>query len=145
MKTVIILLLLFLPIFSFCQIVLTNEKENIKKPACFFDDDDLVYTKTQIPATFIGPEVDLKKFILTRLDSSLIRKNGAKRKKYIVTIRFIVFKDGSTCDFAAESKNRYGLEQEVIRILKTSSQWSPAIQNGIFVPSYTHQTIEIKL
>lgn len=47
-----------------------------------------------------------------------------------VKVAFIVEKDGSLSDFQSIQDLGYGTSEELIRLLKSSEKWSPAIQNG---------------
>ena len=61
-------------------------------------------------------------------------------------VRFIVDKDGSVSDVAAESGPLIGgLREEAIRVVKNSGQWIPAMQNGHKVDAYKTQPIVFKL
>lgn len=65
--------------------------------------------------------------------------NGAKKGTYNVVIRFAVTKDGTLKDFTPLTKFKYGMEEEVIRILKLSPKWIPAKKNGVNVNSVIDQ------
>jgi protein TonB len=59
----------------------------------------------------------------------------------MVVVQFIVAKDGTVSDIKALTRYGYGMEQEVVRIIKKSPKWSPAQQNGRTVNAYRKQPI----
>lgn len=68
--------------------------------------------------------------------------NGLVRPgKYTVIIKFIVRKDGSLDGIAAETKNGYGMEEHVIKLIKSVPKWMPAIQYGRYVSAYRRQPV----
>jgi len=68
-------------------------------------------------------------------------ENGAPAGQYTVVIQFIVDKNGDITDVTALSKNGYGMEQEVIRLIKNGPKWQPAMLNGAPVKAYRKQPI----
>jgi len=47
-----------------------------------------------------------------------------------VSLSFIVEKDGSLGSFSVDKRLGYGIEEEAIRVMKSSKRWQPATQNG---------------
>jgi protein TonB len=58
-----------------------------------------------------------------------------------VVIRFIVDKDGNVLVPEIVQSVEYSLDQEALRLIRTSPQWKPAFQNGKNVKSYKSQPI----
>jgi periplasmic protein TonB len=56
-------------------------------------------------------------------------------------VRFIVDKKGNISNVSAETNLGYGMEKEVIRVIKKGPKWIPAIQNGKVVKAYRRQPI----
>ena len=57
--------------------------------------------------------------------------NGAPVGRYEIIIRFVVDKYGVIIEPPIPLTNvGYGMEEEVIRVIKTSPKWIPATQNG---------------
>ena len=138
-------LILTINVYSQDSTQIRFDHNKVSKPSCFFEDVEGIYTKTEVPVTYKCGQSALDSFIRLHYNYSLIKQNGAKRKKYPVAIWFIVDTDGSTCDFQSESKNKYGIDKEMIRVLQLTIAWEPAKQNGKAVASYTHQYFEIQL
>jgi outer membrane biosynthesis protein TonB len=64
------------------------------------------------------------------INESLTYRNGAKKGKYIVAVKFIVSKDGSISDVQCETDPGFGMCQAVLRAVKKSQPWLPAAANG---------------
>ena len=56
-------------------------------------------------------------------------------------VQFIINKEGAITDIKPLTKYGFGMEEEVIRILKKSPQWVPAIQFGRNVKAYRKQPV----
>lgn len=59
----------------------------------------------------------------------------------MVVVQFIVDQKGTLSDIKALTAHGYGMEQEVIRVLKKSPKWLPAQVNGRKVKAYRKQPI----
>ena len=114
----------------------TNKQDILKE-----EDDPRVFTRAEKSPEFPGGEAGWRDFLSKNLDANTPVKNGASAGTYQVVIRFIVNKNGSLKDFAAETGFGYGMEQEVIRILKLSPKWNCAMQNGYKVNFYVRQPV----
>ena len=49
---------------------------------------------------------------------------------YTTIVIFIVDKEGNISDVKALTAHGFGMEEEVIRVIKNGPKWIPAIQNG---------------
>ena len=111
-----------------------------------YDSSGLVKTKTlntrtQSEAEFAGGNGAWRNFLTHNLNASTPVEKGAPEGIYTVIVRFIVDKDGIISDIKPETNFGYGMEAEVVRILKSSPPWIPAIQYGISVNAYRRQPI----
>jgi periplasmic protein TonB len=104
-------------------------------------DDDAIFTKTEKDAEFVGGDGAWKHYLTTNLNSNIPIIHGAPGGTYLVRVRFIVRKDGSISDVQAETKCGYGMEEEVIRIIKNSPKWTPAYQNNRPVNAYRRMPV----
>ena len=59
----------------------------------------------------------------------------------MVMVQFVVDKEGRVTDIKPLTKFGFGMEEEVIRILKKSPPWIPAIQFGRSVKAYRKQPV----
>jgi hypothetical protein len=103
--------------------------------------DSAAFTKVDVEAEFPGGQPGWNKFLQKNLNADIPVDNDAPAGKYTVLVRFVVSKDGSITDIKALTKNGYGLEEEVIRIIEKSGKWTPAIVNGKAVNAYRKQPI----
>jgi periplasmic protein TonB len=100
-------------------------KENRKK----------IYAKVEIKSVFPGGDSSWMQSIETKLNQSIQLGKGAKKGKYIVSVQFVVDKDGSISDVKALTSNGYGMEAEVLRAIKKKTKWLPSSQ-GVPVRPY---------
>ena len=61
----------------------------------------------------------------TRVKALRVSKR-VKKGKYIVSVKFILSKDGNLSDIACENDPGFGMCEEVIRVLKKITKWTPA-------------------
>ena len=100
-----------------------------------------IFEKVDIEASFPGGEMAWRKFLEKNLHGDVATENGAPAGIYTVWIQFIVDRDGHVSDIKALTNNGFGMEQEVMRIIKNSAQWQPATQNGRMVKAYRKQPV----
>ncbi len=141
MKNIFTLLAFFITTYSFAQ----NSANANPAPATTLETkeekENWVFEKVEIGATFKGGLVSWQNFIVKNLDAQVPEKKGAKAGSYAVVVKFIVNKDGTLSDFEIEKNPGYGTGEEVIRLLKKSSRWKPAMQNGNVVRAWYRQPI----
>jgi len=53
----------------------------------------------------------------------------------------VVDKEGNITDVKALTNNGYGMEEEVVRLIKKGPQWQPASQHGRMVKAYRKQPV----
>jgi hypothetical protein len=99
------------------------------------------FEKVEVEATYPGGEQGWRQFLQKNLNPNTPVDNGAPVGKYVVIIQFVVSKDGSVSDVKALTDFGYGLEKEVIQLLKKSGKWNPAMQNGKPVNAYRKQPV----
>jgi periplasmic protein TonB len=139
---IILLVLLFsLPAFSRNSLVLKHHVAiNLSDTIPFTDSMD-VFERVEVEASFPGGDPAWIRFIQERLDASVPIRMKAPKGKYTVWIQFIVDVTGKLSDFKALTTNGYGMEKEVIRILKKSPRWTPAVLDGRKVKAYRKQPV----
>ncbi len=115
------------------------ELTKIKKDTA--EDYGMTFTKTEIDPEFLGGVAAWRKYLERNLDALVPVKNKAPIGTYTVVAQFIVAKDGTVSDVKAITKHGYGMEEEVIRVIKNGPKWKPAIQNGKEVRAYKKQPI----
>ncbi len=100
-----------------------------------------VFEKIEINPTFPNGTPGWQKFLERNLNALVPVDNGAPAGQYTVRVRFIVDKEGKVSDLQAITKHGYGMEEEVIRVIKKGPAWIPAIQGGRYVKAYKEQPV----
>ncbi|MGN7787948.1 energy transducer TonB [Niabella sp. 22666] len=83
--------------------------------------------KVDVEAKFSG---NWNNFLERNLDGQIPTQNGAPAGNYEVLVRFVVNEDGTVSNIEPITNEGYGMEEEVVRILKKSPEWYPAINNN---------------
>lgn len=102
---------------------------------------DSLFTREEIEASFPGGDKGWLEYLKKNLKAAVPVENGAPAGRYKVTVKFIVTKDGTLTDIYAETYQGYGMEKEVIRIIKNGPKWIPAVQYGRKVNAYRRQPV----
>ena len=92
-------------------------------------------------AEFPGGLTAWREFIINNLRPDVPVNRGAPAGEYTVVVKFIVDKEGGVTEVKAITNYGYGMEAEVIRMIKKSPKWSPAQQDGRTVNAYRQQPI----
>jgi hypothetical protein len=103
--------------------------------------DNVIFQKVEIEANYPGGEQAWRTYLEKNLDASTPIKNSAPSGYYTVWIQFIVNKEGGLSDIKALTNFGYGMEAEVMRILRKSGKWNPAEQGGRYVKAYRKQPV----
>ncbi len=82
--------------------------------------------KVDVDAAFKG---NWSSFLERNLDGQIPTEKGAPGGNYEVLVRFIVNEDGKVSDIEPLTNEGYGMEAEVMRVLKKSPEWHPAVNN----------------
>ena len=111
--------------------------------ACYTETGDALGAKEceLKEAAFPGGDKAWRLFLENNLDAAAPIKGGAPNGQFTAMIQFIVDKDGSLYDMKGLTKYGYGMEAEVIRLLKRSPKWQPAQQHGRKVKAYRLQPV----
>ena len=102
--------------------------------------DSLICIKEE-EAYFPQRDGGWRKFLEKNLNPNVPVTNRAPEGSYMVIIQFIVDIDGSVKDIKPLTNFGFGMEAEVIRIMKRSPAWVPAMQFGRNVKAYRRQPI----
>lgn len=127
------------PLISFSQ---TNDPAAPKKDSVrLINDEDAVFEAVDIEASYPGGVDAWRRFLEQNLNGSVAAYNSAPGGTYTVVIQFVVDKEGRLSDIKALTSHGYGMEAEVIRLLRKSPRWNPASQNGRMVKAYRKQPV----
>lgn len=141
-----------LPIFSFLFCLLlslnaqsqpTNITDSLpqQKNQPGLAPESKVFSTVEVEAEFPGGTPEWTKYLQKNLKANTPLKHRAPNGRYQVIVKFIVSKDGSIKDAAAETNHGYGMEEEVLRIIKKGPKWIPASQDGKTVNAYRRQPV----
>jgi len=108
---------------------------------CFSETGQPLENCEEKESFFGGDEFAWRKFLEKNLDAGVPVRNRAPVGKYTVVVQFIVDRQGHLSDITPLTNFGFGMEGEVIRLLKKSPPWSPAIQFGKIVDSYKKQPV----
>jgi Gram-negative bacterial TonB protein C-terminal len=103
--------------------------------------DTTIFKKVEIEADFPGGVQAWKKYLEKNLNAAVPGEKGAPDGMYQVMVEFVVNKIGWVSDIKPITSHGYGMEQEVMRIIKKSGAWNPAIQDGRPVKAYRKQPV----
>ena len=103
--------------------------------------DSVIFNKVEIEAEFPSGNLGWREYLMKNLKANVPVKRKAPAGTYMVVVRFIVNINGSIRDVKAETSFGYGMEEEVIRIIKKGPKWTPASVNGKHVNAYRRQPV----
>jgi hypothetical protein len=103
--------------------------------------EDTIYQRVDVEASFPGGEDGWRTFLQNNLKAETPIKKKSPVGQYMVVVQFIVDKQGKISDITALTNYGFGMEKEVIRVLKQSPKWLPAIMDGQKVKAYRKQPI----
>lgn len=102
-------------------------------------DSNTVFARVEIESEFAGGLAGWKKY----LEKNVRYPQRAldKRIAGMVAVLFIVNTDGKTSSFEIDNSVEYSIDQEALRLINNSPEWTPAVQDGRKVKSYKKQPI----
>ena len=106
---------------------------------------DKIFEKVEVEAHFPGDANAWRQFLVENIDPLVPVNKKAPAGTYTVVIQFVVDRNGGLSDFRALTNHGYGMEEEVIRKLKRSPAWEPAIQYGRPVKAYRKQPVTFQV
>jgi periplasmic protein TonB len=107
--------------------------------------EDKIFEKVEVEAFYPPGEAAWLSFLVQNLNGTVPANNGAPAGIYTVVIQFVVDKTGKIADIKALTNHGYGMEAEVIRLLRKSPRWSPAVQDGRNVKAYRKQPVTFQV
>lgn len=115
--------------------------QSLSQDSTKVDTTQRIFERVEVEASFPGGESAWRRFLEMNLNPMVPIDNGSPAGKYTVYLQFIVDKQGRVSSIKPLTKEGYGMEQEVIRIMKKSGLWTPAFQNGRPVNAYRKQPV----
>lgn len=94
------------------------------------EDPNHIYTVSEIRAEYPGGSQAFTTFIFSNYKSPTEEQINTK-----AFVSFVIEKDGTLSDIKVLRDPGFGVGKEIIRIIKTSPKWMPAVNNGKVVRS----------
>jgi protein TonB len=112
----------------------------VEAPKKVEEDEDKVFTKVEIEASFPGGEGGWTRYVKKAIEQNIdeLTESG---ESGTCRIRFIVSKDGSVSDVEALTMKGTKLAEVAINAIRKGPKWTPAQQNGRFVNAYREQPV----
>jgi protein TonB len=104
-------------------------------------DGDKVFEIVEFEASFPGGTKGWINFLQENLNGDVAARKRAPVGQYTVIVQFIVNKKGKVSEIKTLTSHGHGMEKEVIRVMKKSPDWLPAMQNGKPVNAYRKQPV----
>jgi len=104
-----------------------------------------IFEAVEEEAYFAGGEASWLNYLQQNLNPMLPVERGAKAGIYTVYIQFVVDVDGKVSAIKPLTKHGFGMEAEVMRILRKSPNWVPAVQAGKKVRAYRKQPVTFQI
>jgi hypothetical protein len=102
---------------------------------------EAVFDSVEVEAHFPDGDKAWLNYLIQNINAAVAADNKAPEGSYMVVIQFVVDKQGYLIDIKPLTNLGYGMEAEVIRVIRKSPRWEPAIQNGKPVRAYRKQPI----
>jgi Gram-negative bacterial TonB protein C-terminal len=102
---------------------------------------DSLFMRDVIEAEFPGGDDGWRMYLEKNLNPDVPVYMKAPMGIYRVEVQFIVNEDGSIADITPLTNHGYGMEKEVVRIIKKGPLWIPALQYGRKVKAYRKQPV----
>lgn len=142
-RTVLLAVMLLYSTANFAQTPVppnpSSTTEQQSKPAEV--EEDKVFEKVEVEASFPGGDHAWRRYLEQNLNAGTPAYKGAPGGAYTVIIQFVVDKEGKVSDIKALTSHGFGMEAEVIRLLRKAPRWNPALQEGRPVKAYRKQPV----
>ena len=104
-----------------------------------------IFEIVEVEASFAGGETAWRSYLQENLNPLVPVRKKAPVGIYTVYIQFVVSKEGKVSDIKALTNHGYGMEKEVMRILRKAPNWTPALQKGKPVNAYRKQPVTFQV
>lgn len=104
-------------------------------------DSSGVYRMVEIEASFPGGDEAWINYLQNNLNGAIPVQFGAPEGTYTVIVQFVVDTGGRISDVKALTRHGFGMEAEVMRIIRRGPKWTPASQEGRLVKAYRRQPV----
>jgi hypothetical protein len=132
---------IFLTVISFIFCTAIYSQGITPPPDTLIVNDSGIFERVEEEASYPGGVNAWRDFLAKNLNPNTPVENSAPAGQYTVIVQFVVSKDGTVSDIKALTKHGYGMEQEVIRVLRKTGAWTPARQNNRPVNAFRKQPV----
>lgn len=104
-----------------------------------------IFGKVEIEARFPGGDAKWRDYLVKNVNSSIPEQKFAPPGIYTAVVQFVVDKEGNISDVKPLTNHGFGIEEEVMRVIKSGPKWEPAIQNEKTVKAYRKQPVTFRV
>lgn len=117
-----------------------EKSQVIEAPKVVAEDEDKVFTKVEIEASFPGGDGGWARYVKKAIEANIDELTDAGESG-TCRVRFIVSKDGSVSNVEALTMKGSKLAEIAVNAIRKGPKWTPAQQNGRFVNAYREQPV----
>jgi len=117
-----------------------EKSQVIEAPKVVAEEEDKVFTKVEIEATFPGGDAGWSRYVKKEIESHIDELTEAGQSGQC-RVRFIVSKDGTVSDVVALTMKGSKLAEVAENAIRKGPKWTPAQQNGRHVNAYREQPV----
>ena len=117
-----------------------EKSQAIEAPKGVAAEEDKVFTKVEIEASFPGGDAGWSRYVKKEIESHIDELTEAGQSGQC-RVRFIVSKDGTVSDVVALTMKGSKLAEVAENAIRKGPKWTPAQQNGRHVNAYREQPV----
>ncbi len=117
-----------------------EKSQVVEAPKAVAEDEDKVFTKVEIEASFPGGDGGWTRYVKKAIESNMDELTEAGQSG-TCRVRFIVSKDGTVSDVVALTMKGSKLAEVAENAIRRGPKWTPAQQNGRHVNAYREQPV----
>ena len=117
-----------------------EKSQVIEAPKVVAEEEDKVFTKVEIEASFPGGDAGWSRYVKKEIESHIDELTEAGQSGQC-RVRFIVSKDGTVSDVVALTMKGSKLAEIAENAIRKGPKWTPAQQNGRHVNAYREQPV----
>ncbi len=117
-----------------------EKSQAIEAPKVVAAEEDKVFTKVEIEASFPGGDAGWSRYVKKEIESHIDELTEAGQSGQC-RVRFIVSKDGTVSDVVALTMKGSKLAEVAENAIRKGPKWTPAHQNGRHVNAYREQPV----
>jgi len=116
-----------------------EKSQAIEAPKVVAAEEDKVFTKVEIEASFPGGDAGWSRYVKKEIESHIDELTEAGQSGQC-RVRFIVSKDGTVSDVVALTMKGSKLAEVAVNAIRKGPKWKPAMQYGRPVNAYREQS-----